>query len=67
MKTGEPLSEAQRRVLAEWASGKSPGQIADAVTLSEHGVAYHIKEIYRKLGIHTRTEAVLAAVKMGMV
>jgi len=52
------LSEREREVLLFIAKGFTVGEIADMLHLSAHTVATHVKHIYRKLAVHTRTEAV---------
>lgn len=52
------LSERQIEIL-KWASeGKSNGEIAIIMYLSERVVKYHISEILRKLGVATRGQAI---------
>lgn len=48
-------------ILKAQAEGKTARQIAESVGLSEAGVKYYNKETYRKLGVHNKTEAVIAA------
>jgi DNA-binding NarL/FixJ family response regulator len=61
------LSERERQVLQYIAKGFTVGEIADMLRLSAHTVATHVKHIYRKLAVHTRTEAVFEAGRMGLL
>jgi DNA-binding NarL/FixJ family response regulator len=49
------------------AKGFSYAEIADHLGLSRQTVPGHIKNIYRKLEVHTRGEAVFEAVQQGLI
>jgi DNA-binding NarL/FixJ family response regulator len=51
------LSEKEVAVLAELCDGHTNKQIATQLWLSEQTVKFHLRNIYRKLGIKSRTEA----------
>ncbi len=51
------LSEKELAVLRQLAHGHSNKEIASALFVSEQTVKFHLRNIYRKLGIATRTEA----------
>jgi two-component system, NarL family, response regulator DevR len=53
------LSEQEQRVLAELATGKADKEIAQALNLQAKTVRNYLTQVYRKLGVHTRTEAAL--------
>jgi DNA-binding NarL/FixJ family response regulator len=55
------LSEKEAEVLAELARGVSNQEIARSLWLSEQTVKFHLRNIYRKLGVVNRTEAVRLA------
>lgn len=55
-----PLTDAQREILKWAAAGKSSGDIAVIMGLSRRGCEYHLGEIYRKLGVTSRSQAVAA-------
>jgi len=61
------LSEREREVLLFIAKGFTVGEIATMLHLSAHTVATHVKHIYRKLQVHSRTEAVFEAGRMGLL
>jgi two-component system nitrate/nitrite response regulator NarL len=50
------LSPREREVLVALASGSSTRDLAEKLFISEHTVRNHLKAIYRKLGVHSRTE-----------
>jgi DNA-binding NarL/FixJ family response regulator len=51
------LSEKEIEVLAELCHGHTNKEIAARLWLSEQTVKFHLRNIYRKLGIKSRTEA----------
>jgi DNA-binding NarL/FixJ family response regulator len=51
------LSEKELAVLVELCHGHTNKQIAESLWLSEQTVKFHLRNIYRKLGINSRTEA----------
>src|SRR5688572_26734728 len=53
------FSEREKEVIALLLQGKSNKQIALALHISQSTVEYHLKNIYQKLGVGSRTEAVL--------
>lgn len=63
----EELSEGERRVLGGMAEGKSNQEIAEALTLAESTVKFHVNNILLKLDAANRTEAVVNGLKRGLV
>jgi len=61
------LTDRELHVLEMLANGKTNREIADAICLSERTVENHTRSIYRKLGVHDRTQATLLAVQKGYV
>jgi DNA-binding CsgD family transcriptional regulator len=51
------LRPRELTVLALYSEGLSAVEIADAFVISPHTVRTHIKNAYRRLGVHTREEA----------
>jgi len=51
------LSQRERDVLALASRGLTNGQIARQLSLSVHGVKFHLGSIFRKLGVENRTAA----------
>lgn len=61
------LSPREREVLALCAKGYSYEEIAPLLAVSRHTVTTFVKRIYRKLQVHSRTEAVYEARRMGLL
>ncbi|MFZ2642518.1 MAG: response regulator transcription factor [Verrucomicrobiia bacterium] len=53
----ENLSERERELLSLLARGRQYKEIADQLAISTDTVRSHIRRIYRKLHVHSRTEA----------
>lgn len=56
--TDEILTERERQILALLSEGHQNKIIASDLSLSEHTVKVHLQNLYRKLGVHNRTQAV---------
>lgn len=61
------LSPREREVLQFCAKGYSYEEVAALMAVSRHTVTTFVKRIYRKLQVHSRTEAVYEARKRGWV
>jgi DNA-binding NarL/FixJ family response regulator len=65
---GEPvLSPQERQVLTLSAKGFSFEEIARMLVVSRHTVMTYVKRSYRKLQVHSKTEAIYEARKLGLV
>jgi DNA-binding NarL/FixJ family response regulator len=62
-----PLTEREREVLGLMAQGKENAEIAAALAISERTVKFHVGNIYAKLGVTSRTAAVVEAIQRGWV
>ena len=49
------------------ASGAAGPAIAEDLGMSPHTVRTHVQNILTKLGVHSKTDAVVAAIRMGKV
>ena len=63
----ENLSQREVDVIKLMARGYNNRQIADILFISEHTVKVHIRNIFRKIGVADRTNAVLWAIERGLV
>jgi len=63
----EPLSEREMEVIKLAGRGMSNKDIAEELSLSVRTVQAHLGNIFNKLGVGSRTEAVLYALKKGWV
>ncbi len=61
------LTEREQQVLSLLARGFSFTEIAAHLGISPHTVSSHIKHIYRKLAVRSRSEAVFEAVQLGLI
>lgn len=57
------LSPRQRDVLELLADGHSNDEMADQLHVSVNTVKYHVRGLYRRLGVHTRVQATRALVE----
>ncbi|MEN3342361.1 MAG: hypothetical protein V7644_1765, partial [Actinomycetota bacterium] len=61
------LTEREAEVLRALAGGRSNKQMAQDFWLSSQTIKYHLRNVYRKLGVSTRTEAVRKAYEHGLI
>jgi len=61
------LTEREMEILTKMAAGKSNKEIADVLNITESTVKGHVSNILVKLGAGDRTEAVITALKRGIV
>jgi len=61
------LTKRERDVLTRLVEGLSNKEIAQVLGISEHTAKFHVNAILDKLGAQTRTEAVVLAVRAGLV
>ena len=62
----ESLSKRERQVAALAASGRTAGEIAKELYLSERTVEGHLAKIYAKLGVDSKLELVRRAAEFGL-
>jgi DNA-binding NarL/FixJ family response regulator len=63
----EALTDREAEVLRLLARGKANKQIASSLYVSEKTVKAHVSSILMKLGVQSRTQAALYAVRAGLV
>jgi LuxR family maltose regulon positive regulatory protein len=63
----EPLSERELEVLHLLRTSLSQPEIADRLYVSINTIRSHVKHIYGKLGVHSRTAAVERAEELGLL
>ena len=61
------LTPRELAVVRLLGSGCSYGQVAVRLGISPHTVVSHIKNAYRKLGVHTGAAAVMRAMQLGLL
>jgi DNA-binding NarL/FixJ family response regulator len=64
--TVNALTDREREVLALVAQGLSNQQIADVLVISERTARTHVSNILSKLGVASRTQAALMAIREGI-
>ena len=63
----EPLTPRELEVLRLMAEGLPNKTIAARLDISEHTVKFHVNTILGKLGVASRTEAVVRATRLGLI
>lgn len=65
--TAAALTPREREILVLVAQGKSNRDIADALVISERTARTHVSHVLTKLGLTSRTQAALWAVREGLI
>jgi LuxR family maltose regulon positive regulatory protein len=63
----EPLSEREMDVLRLLPTNLSTPEMAEELIISVNTVRHHVKNIYRKLDVHTRMDAIGRAKRLGLL
>jgi DNA-binding NarL/FixJ family response regulator len=63
----EALTERETEVLRLMAQGRANKEIARSLNISEKTVKVHVSNILSKLGVQSRTQATLYAIRVGLV
>ncbi|MCW2611867.1 MAG: hypothetical protein JWM15_3113, partial [Cryptosporangiaceae bacterium] len=61
----DSLTETECSVSVLVAQGRTNREIAGQMYVSAHTVAYHVRQVFRKLGVHSRVELTRVAVEGG--
>jgi DNA-binding NarL/FixJ family response regulator len=61
------LTDREREVLDQLCKGKSYKMVADALSITHDTVRHHIKNIYKKLEVHSVSEAILKTMKKKII
>lgn len=61
------LSDREREVIQLLAEGHSYKTCADRLAVSHDTVRFHVRNIYEKLHVHSKSEAVIKALKSGWI
>lgn len=63
----KPISEREKEVLYLYSKGLTYSQIANEIAISPSTVRKHTENIYKKLGVHNKMEAVQKAIKQQLI
>jgi len=61
------LSKREIAVLEWIKQGKSTWDISQVLSIAERTVNFHVKNIYKKLGVVSRAQAVTVAIDLGVI
>ena len=61
------LTQQEKRLLALLLQGHHKKTAADAMGVSVNTVSFHLKNVYCKLGVHSKTEAVVKGLVEGFL
>ncbi len=61
------LTDREKDVLRELIEGKTKAQVGKALFIASHTVDSHMRSLYAKLHVHSRTEAVVKALRERLV
>ncbi|MGH7426191.1 MAG: response regulator transcription factor [Candidatus Methylomirabilales bacterium] len=61
------LTARETEILQHFAAGRTSAEIAERLDISPHTVRTHVQNILTKLGVHSKLQAVTAAIRHGKV
>jgi DNA-binding NarL/FixJ family response regulator len=61
------LNPHEKRILQFMADGESFRSVAGRLSVTVHTVSYHVRGIYEKLHVHSRSDAVAKALRSGLL
>lgn len=65
--SGSILSQREKEVLTGLSNGSSYQEISESLFISLDTVRHHIRNIYKKLHVHSQSEAVAKALRKGII
>ncbi|BAJ03430.1 helix-turn-helix transcriptional regulator [Shewanella violacea] len=63
----EELTKREREILAWSSEGKSSWEIGMICSITERTVKFHLKNIYKKLNVQNRAQAIVCAIRQGLI
>ncbi len=63
----ERLTPRELEILQRMANGDTPEKIATDLTMSKHTLRTHTQNVLTKLGVHSKLDAIVAAIRYGKV
>lgn len=63
----DPLTSREEQIVGLLATGASNKAIGKKLFVSENTVKYHLKNVYSKLGVNSRVQAIRSAREMGLI
>lgn len=63
----QPLTPRQQQVLTQLCRGRTTSEVATALHIAPKTAAHHVQMIFRRLGVHSRAEAVRRARQFGLL
>ena len=63
----DPLTSREEQIIGLLATGASNKVIGKKLFVSENTVKYHLKNVYSKLGVNSRVQAIRSAREMGLI
>jgi DNA-binding NarL/FixJ family response regulator len=61
------FTDREREVLLLLAQGKSTSEVSKCLFVSVSTAKTHISKVYQKLGVHTRSQALMEALRLGLL
>ena len=63
----ERLTPREVQILALMSEGRTPAEITDELTMSPNTLRTHMQNVLTKLGVHSKMEALVLAIRHGKV
>ncbi|MGI6209227.1 MAG: response regulator [Anaerolineae bacterium] len=63
---GSPFTDRELQILRLLMEGKTDRDIAEEMVCAERTIRYHLRNIFRKLGVNTRVEAAVRAAQLNL-